>query len=212
VPADVVWSYSGVRPLLDDESGDPSAVTRDYSLELDKAQAPLLNIWGGKITTFRKLAEEAADLLAAPLSLPRGAWTENALLPGGDLSAWIGAAKRPDEDFERFVRAVLGRHPQLNPVLARRLARAYGGRIDKVLADRDQRGDEVAPGLFEAELHYLHDHEWARTADDVLWRRSKLGLHLDTNQRAAVAAWCGAHWAADQSHAEDNTTTEAAWN
>jgi glycerol-3-phosphate dehydrogenase len=232
VPADVVWSYSGVRPLLDDESGDPSAVTRDYSLELDwptagppqggraplggrgeapwgqGRQAPLLNIWGGKITTFRKLAEEAADLLAAPLALPRGAWTESALLPGGDLSAWIGAPKRPDEDFERFVHAVLVRQPHLNPVLVRRLARAYGGRIDQVLGER---GGEVAPGLFESELHYLHDHEWARSADDVLWRRSKLGLHLDIKQRAAVAAWCDAHWSAD-SHAENNATAEAAWN
>ncbi len=169
----------------------------------------MLNIWGGKITTFRKLAEEAADLLAAPLSLPRGAWTERALLPGGDLSAWIGKPKRPDEDFERFVQAVLVRHPQLHPALARRLARAYGGRIDKVLGER---GDEIAPGLFEAELHYLHDQEWARHADDVLWRRSKLGLHLNEHQRAAVAAWCGAHWAATDSHAEENTTTEAAWN
>jgi glycerol-3-phosphate dehydrogenase len=208
MPADVVWSYSGVRPLLDDESGDPSAVTRDYSLELDTTRAPLLNVWGGKITTFRKLAEEAADLLAAPLALPRGAWTESALLPGGDLSAWIGAPKRPDEDFERFVHAVLVRHPQLHPALARRLARAYGGRVDLVLGDS---GDEVAPGLFEAELHYLHDHEWARSADDVLWRRGKLGLHFDKNQSAAVAAWCGTHWSADL-HAEENITTETAWS
>jgi glycerol-3-phosphate dehydrogenase len=211
VPADVVWSYSGVRPLLDDESGDPSAVTRDYALELNTSQAPLLNIWGGKMTTFRKLAEEAADLLAAPLALTRGAWTESALLPGGDLSAWIGAPKRPDEDFERFMQAVLVRHPTLQPVSARRLAHAYGGRIGMAL---EGGGDEVAPGLFEAELHYLHDHEWARCADDVLWRRSKLGLHFDDQQRAAVAAWCGAHWAAADAHAEDNTTTstEAAWS
>jgi glycerol-3-phosphate dehydrogenase len=208
VPADVVWSYSGVRPLLDDESGDPSAVTRDYSLELDTSQAPLLNIWGGKITTFRKLAEEAANLLAAPLALKQGAWTESALLPGGDLSAWIGAPKRPDEDFERFVQAVLVRHPERHPALVRRLARAYGGRIEKLLGER---GEEVAPGLFEAELHYLHDHEWARSADDVLWRRSKLGLHFNERQRAAVAAWCSAHWSAD-SPAEKTTTPEAAWS
>jgi glycerol-3-phosphate dehydrogenase len=233
VPADVVWSYSGVRPLLDDESGDPSAVTRDYSLELDwpaagppqggrapvggrgeaprghGRQAPLLNVWGGKITTFRKLAEEAADLLAAPLALPRGPWTGNALLPGGDLSAWIGAPKRPDDDFERFVHALLVRQPQLHPKLARRLARAYGGRVNMVLNDG---GAEVAPGLFETELRYLHDHEWARSADDVLWRRSKLGLHMNDAERAAVAAWCGAHWAATASAAEHKLTTEAAWS
>ncbi len=213
-PADVVWSYSGVRPLLDDESGDPSAVTRDYSLELDTSSAPLLNIWGGKITTFRKLAEEAADLLATPLGLKRAAWTESALLPGGDLSAWIGAAKRPDEDFERFVKAVQARHPHLAASHARRLARAYGGRIDKLLVDSAQSGDEVAPGLFESELHYLHEHEWARTADDVLWRRSKLGLHLNATQRSAVAAWCGEHWGAVQGETKATapSSSEATWS
>ncbi len=114
-PSDVVWSYSGVRPLLDDESGDPSAVTRDYELELDIGQgdapaAPLLSVWGGKITTFRKLAEEAADLLSTPLAAPRGAWTRDAFLPGGDFDAWIGAAQRPDTDFLAF-RAGTGAAP-----------------------------------------------------------------------------------------------------
>ena len=193
-PGDVVWTYSGVRPLLDDESGDPSAVTRDYSLELDTTQAPLLSVWGGKITTFRKLAEEAADLLAAPLGTTRGTWTSGASLPGGDLSAWIGAAQRPDTDFERFVQAVQRKHPSLPAALARRLARGYGSRIDLLLGADAVLGAEVAPGLFEAELNYLHAHEWARRADDVLWRRSKLGLHYDAAQRAAVAAWCEAHW------------------
>ncbi len=193
-PGDVVWTYSGVRPLLDDESGDPSAVTRDYSLELDTTQAPLLSVWGGKITTFRKLAEEAADLLAAPLGTTRGTWTSGASLPGGDLSAWIGAAQRPDTDFERFVQAVQRKHPSLPAALARRLARGYGSRIDLLLGADAALGAEVAPGLFEAELNYLHAHEWAGRADDVLWRRSKLGLHYDAAQRAAVAAWCDAHW------------------
>ena len=189
-PADVVWTYSGVRPLLDDESGDPSAVTRDYSLELDMAQAPLLTVWGGKITTFRRLAEEAVDLLARPLGLARGAWTRGAFLPGGDLGEWIGPARRPDTDFARFEQAVRLRWPELPANVLHRLARAYGGRIGQVIGE----GDEVAPGLFEAELRYLHDHEWARSADDVLWRRSKLGLHYDTDQRAAVAAWCTSNW------------------
>jgi glycerol-3-phosphate dehydrogenase len=202
-PDQVVWSYAGVRPLLDDESGDPSAVTRDYSLDLDASQAPLLTVWGGKITTFRKLAEEAADLLAAPLKTPRGAWTHGASLPGGDLSAWIGKAQRPDTDFVRFAQAVAVRHPQLSPTLCKRLARAYGARVELVL--KNELGAEVAPDLFEAELTYLHDHEWARSADDVLWRRSKLGLHLNETQRAAVAAWCQTHWS-------DVTTPEPAWN
>jgi glycerol-3-phosphate dehydrogenase len=191
-PADVVWSYSGVRPLLDDASGDPSAVTRDYSLELDTGQAPLLNVWGGKITTFRKLAEEAGDLLAAPLRSPRGAWTEGACLPGGDLGATIGAPQRPDTDFSRFVQALALAHPELATSLVRRLARAYGSRAVALLAR--PLGAEVAPGLHEAELQFLHDEEWARRADDVLWRRSKLGLHYDERQRAAVDRWCRAHW------------------
>ncbi|MDZ7589977.1 MAG: glycerol-3-phosphate dehydrogenase [Rubrivivax sp.] len=193
VPADVVWSYSGVRPLLDDGSGDASAVTRDYFLDLDTKQAPLLTVWGGKLTAFRKLAEEAVDLLAGPIGLHRAAWTERAFLPGGDLKAWIGAAQRPDTDFERFVQALAARFPQLAPALLRRLARGYGARVEMVLGS-GELGLEVAPGLFEAELHYLHQYEWAGCADDVLWRRTKLGLFLDAGQREAVAAWCSAHW------------------
>ena len=209
LPADVVWTYSGVRPLLDDESGDPSAVTRDYLLELDSQvqaaaaataaagvpAAPLLSVWGGKITTFRKLAEEAADLLAPALGLARGAWTRDAALPGGDLSGWITPTGKPDADFARFVDALRQRHPQLPAALVLRLAHGYGARLEQLLGD-GRLGAEVAPGLFEAELNYLHSHEWARSADDVLWRRTKLGLHFDSAQRAAVAAWCAAHWAA----------------
>jgi glycerol-3-phosphate dehydrogenase len=208
--ADVVWTYSGVRPLLDDESGDPSAVTRDYSLELDTAQAPLLTVWGGKITTFRRLAEEAADLLMAPLGADplRGAWTRGAFLPGGDLNKWIGPARRPDTDFDRFEQAVRLRFPQLAADVLHRLARAYGARIDRVIGHVDTPGAEVAPGLFEFELRYLHDHEWARSADDVLWRRSKLGLHYSVEERAAVAGWCQAHWA---DHAASRST-ETSWN
>ncbi|MEO8280280.1 MAG: glycerol-3-phosphate dehydrogenase [Ideonella sp.] len=191
-PADVVWTYSGVRPLLDDESGDPSAITRDYFLELDTSTAPLLSVWGGKITTFRKLAEEAADLLAAPLQHRRPAWTRDAYLPGGDLSGWIGAPRQPDTDFELFVQALAKRHPDLDPGLARRLARAYGSAVETLLSAG--LGAEVSPGLYEGELNYLHDHEWARSAEDVLWRRSKLGLHLDEAQRAAVAVWCDERW------------------
>jgi len=204
-PSDVVWSYSGVRPLLDDESGDPSAVTRDYSLELDTTQAPLLNVWGGKLTTFRKLAEEAANLIAAPLRAGRGAWTERAFLPGGDLSATIGPAQRPDTDFSRFVQALALANPTLPTPLVRRLARAYGARATALLART--LGAEVAPGLFEAELGFMHDEEWARCADDVLWRRSKLGLHYDEHQRTAVDDWCRRHWGNLAS-----ARTETAWN
>jgi glycerol-3-phosphate dehydrogenase len=209
-PGDVVWTYSGVRPLLDDESGDPSAVTRDYALELDTAQAPLLTVWGGKITTFRRLAEDAADLLMAPLGVDpsRGAWTHGAFLPGGDLNKWIGPAQRPDTDFGRFEQAVRLRFPHLGADVLHRLARAYGARIDRVIGDVDAPGVEVAPGLFEFELRYLHEHEWARSADDVLWRRSKLGLHYSAEERAAVAAWCATHWAGTVA----TPTPETSWN
>jgi glycerol-3-phosphate dehydrogenase len=217
-PVDVVWSYSGVRPLLDDESGDPSAVTRDYELELDTGQgdapaAPLLSVWGGKITTFRKLAEEAADLLGPLLAAPRGAWTRDAFLPGGDLDIWIGPPQRPDTDFQRFVQALAQRHPQLPAPLRQRLARGYGSRVSALLGD-GALGAEVAPGLFEAELAYLHSHEWARCAEDVLWRRTKLGLHLDPAAQAAVAAWCAAHWpaAAARTGAASVSIEEQAWN
>ncbi len=204
-PQQVVWTYSGVRPLLDDESNDPSAVTRDYRLELDTAQAPLLSVWGGKLTTFRKLAEEAGDRLGPSLGLARGAWTAHAWLPGGDLGgASDGTGARPGQAqrrsgrailgaFERFVEALQRRRPELPAALCRRLAHAYGSRVDLVLGDAPL-ATAVAPGLFEAELHYLREHEWACSAEDVLWRRSKLGLHYGEAERSAVAAWCERHW------------------
>jgi glycerol-3-phosphate dehydrogenase len=217
VPGDVVWSYSGVRPLLDDESGDPAAVTRDYALELDVGQdlasPPLLTVWGGKLTTFRKLAEEAAELLAQPLRVARGAWTHGAPLPGGEFAAWIGAPQRPDTDFVRFAQAVSLRYPQVPEALSHRLARCYGARVEALLAG-GELGAEVAPGLHEAELHYLHAHEWARTVSDVLWRRTKLGLHLDGQQRAAVAAWCASQWqpVEEPATAVDRSVEEQAWS
>ncbi|CAN7478171.1 glycerol-3-phosphate dehydrogenase [Variovorax paradoxus] len=198
-PADVVWTYSGVRPLLDDASGDPSAVTRDYMLESNTTAAPLLSVWGGKITTFRKLAEDAADEVGKMLgqsSAQRPPWTDGAFLAGGDLSAWIGAATRPDDDFERFVAAVQARHAWLDARLARRLARAYGARVAGLLGDAqsmEDMGAAVAPGLHERELRFLQENEWAVSADDVLWRRSKLGLRYTAEERRQVAAWLQAH-------------------
>ena len=198
-PADVVWTYSGVRPLLDDASGDPSAVTRDYLLEQDTQGAPLMTVWGGKITTFRQLAEDAANAICGQLGgtqAARGAWTRGACLPGGDLSAWIRVRGRPDEDFAAFVLAVRARHPWLPGPLAHRLARAHGSRIELLLGQARclaDLGQEVVPGVFEAELRHLQRSEWACSADDVLWRRSKLGLHLSEAQREAVAWWMRAH-------------------
>jgi glycerol-3-phosphate dehydrogenase len=201
-PADVVWTYSGVRPLLDDASGDPSAVTRDYLLEANTAGAPLLSVWGGKITTFRKLAEDAADEVGKMLGegpAQRLAWTDGAFLAGGDLSPWIGkqaAGAQPAAEFERFVAAVQARHPWLEASLARRLARAYGARISELIGDAasmDDLGAAVAPGLHERELRFLQSREWVQTGDDALWRRSKLGLHYTPEQRAAVGAWLASH-------------------
>lgn len=190
LPAEVVWSFSGVRPLLNDEAGDPAAVTRDYLLEANTEAAPLLSIWGGKITTYRKLAQEAADLVGQQLGQARAPWTETAFLPGGDLSGWIGPAQRPDLDFERFHTELGRRYPWMAAAPLRRMARAYGSRIDQVLpAAPEGLGREVAPGLHEAELEFLQQHEWATQAEDVLWRRSKLGLHYTEPQREQVARW-----------------------
>jgi len=241
LPADVVWAYSGVRPLLDDDSGDASAVTRDYLLDFDDdgppaggppqggrspsggrreaswgpGRATLLSIWGGKITTFRKLAEEAADGLVQRLGERRPAWTEHAFLPGGDLSASIGAAQRPDVDIRRFTQTLAQALPQLPAAVRERWARLYGARVALVLPPGAALGDEVAPGLFEAELDYLHQHEWARSADDVLWRRTKLGLHYSPAQREQVARWWLARHpdttaaAAPQAGGHDNNTETA---
>ena len=196
-PADVVWTYSGVRPLLDDASGNASAVTRDYLLEFDQsASSPLLSVWGGKITTFRKLAEEAADQLVQRLGERRPAWTASALLPGGDLSAWSGPPQRPDTDMARFIAALATKHPRLPAGTRERWARCYGSRVDQMsgsLGAGNGLGAEVAPGLYEAELQHLFQNEWARSADDVLWRRTKLGLHYNPAQRAQVAAWWAGH-------------------
>ena len=218
-PEQVVWTYSGVRPLLDDESGNPAAVTRDYRLELDSAAgAPLLSVWGGKITTFRKLAAEAADRLTPLLRQGAGrregdgahaalgaAWTEGAPLPGGDLRAWLGADAPPADNvsatFERFVAGLARKHPGLEAELVRRLARAYGSRADAILSAG--LGDEVAPQVHAGELAYLREQEWALSGEDVLWRRSKLGLHLDEAGRAAVTAWMAR---AARAHASAATT------
>ncbi|WP_118180940.1 glycerol-3-phosphate dehydrogenase [Paraburkholderia phosphatilytica] len=189
-PADVRWTYSGVRPLLEEEGADnPSAVTRDYKLELDAPpnEAPLLSVFGGKITTFRKLAEEAVDTLTQSLGRSAPSWTAGVPLPGGDIA---------NANFGRFVEQFAARHTWLPADVARRYARAYGTRAEKLLGDARSLADlghEFAPGLFEAELHYLHDVEWARSARDVLWRRSKLGLHIDPAQLEpvshAIDAW-----------------------
>lgn len=182
-PADVLSTYSGVRPLLDDEASNAASVTRDYSLEMDLNGAPLLSVFGGKITTFRKLAEEAVDKLAPLLGNGKTTWTADAPLPGGDM---------PGADFERFLQGLRQQHPWLPEALARRWARAYGTRVAKLIgaaAGLEQLGAELLPGLYEAELRYLADEEWATRSEDILWRRSKLKLHLPAHAAEVIDAW-----------------------
>jgi glycerol-3-phosphate dehydrogenase len=182
-PRDVVASYSGVRPLLEDESADARSVTRDYSLHLTRAPAPLLTVFGGKITTYRALAEEALQQLATVFPAMGRAWTGSAVLPGGDL---------PQGDFDAFLQQLAQRYSALPAAMRQRLARAYGTRVAQVLGaatSPEQMGAELAPGLHECELEYLCQHEWAQTAEDVLWRRSKLGLHCDAAAVDRVAEW-----------------------
>jgi len=190
-PADVVWTYSGVRPLLDD-GADASAITRDYRLELDTEGAPLLSVWGGKLTTYRALAEEAVAMLARPLGIDRGNWTAAAPLPGGDLGTMIEASGEPMADFESFCTLQSQRRPWLPAPMLRRYARAYGTRMEQMLGSASslaELGEEIAPGLHAAEVEYLIENEWARTAEDILWRRSKLGLHLPTDTATRLACW-----------------------
>jgi glycerol-3-phosphate dehydrogenase len=195
VPADVVWSYSGVRPLVEDESSDASAVTRDYRLELDADGAPLLSVLGGKITTFRKLAEDAVDMIAPALSNQGRAWTADACLPGGDLFG-RKPSNRAVLEFDRYVQGLQQRYAWLAPELVTRYARAYGTRIDILLAGRSgiaDMGEEIAPGLFAAEAAYLMQFEWAGSAADILWRRSKLGLHLPPGTGKKLDDWIESH-------------------
>lgn len=185
-PADVVWSYAGVRPLIDDGSGRPEAATRGYRLELsDPGEgAALLSVYGGKITTYRHLAEEAVDLLGARLPVLAGEpWTARAALPGGDF---------PVEGLAALKAGLAARYPFLTADEVDRIARAYGTRAARWLgaaATRAELGRDFGGGLTQAEVDYLRAHEWAVSAEDVLWRRTKLGLRLDAAQRGALEGY-----------------------
>jgi glycerol-3-phosphate dehydrogenase len=194
-PADVIWAYSGVRPLVEDAAADPSAVTRDYHLELDDEGAPILSIFGGKVTTFRKLAEEVVDHLAPLLRPPRpAAWTAYACLPGGDF-AGERASNQSVLSFADYLARALQAYPWLPRDLGERYFRAYGTRIHLLLNDCRAMADlgrELLPGLFEAEAKYWMRYEWAHTAADMLWRRSKLGLHTSAQGEALLDSWIAA--------------------
>ena len=183
-PDDIVWTYSGVRPLIDDGSGRPEAATRGYELDLsgEELGAPILSVYGGKITTYRHLAEEAVNRLVPRLAALSGAaWTDKAALPGGDF---------PVDGVDAEMAALMDRAPYLDRQTAHRLVRSYGTRawdaINRAGTPEDC-GEDFGHGLTEAEVRYLMQQEWARTADDVLWRRSKLGLRLCAEQKKRLA-------------------------
>ena len=180
--ADVCWSYSGVRPLADDEAANVSKVTRDYRLELltSKDGSAMLSVFGGKITTYRKLAEAALEKLHPFVGGSTKEWTDQAALPGGDL---------PRGDFTTFLSHVRARWSFLPNDLSLRLARAYGTRLSALLGAATQFSDlgrDFGAGLTQAEIDYLLAHEWAMTAEDILWRRTKRGLHMTEIERASV--------------------------
>jgi glycerol-3-phosphate dehydrogenase len=188
--SDVVWTYSGVRPLLDDSSENAAAVTRDYLLECDDKIAPFLNVWGGKITTYRKLSEEALAMLLPRLGSSAPSWTDSAPLPGGDLQQ--AGALVATYDFNTFAQQFSGQYPWLPAKLAQRYARCYGTRAARMLgsaATIADLGEELAPGLFEQEARYLFDVEWARSAEDMLWRRTKCGLYAQPQHVARLQQW-----------------------
>lgn len=172
-PDDVLWSYSGVRPLVDDGEGNASEVTRDYVLELEEFKsAPLLSIYGGKITTYRKLAEQVSDQVVERLGKGGNAWTEDALLPGAEMTA---------ANFETFIKTLRRECGWMPRALVDRYARAYGERARKILKGcrvMDDLGQHFGDDVYEAEIQYLIQNEWAKSANDILWRRSKLGLHI----------------------------------
>ena len=184
VPEMVVWSYAGVRSLYDDGASEAQAATRDYVLDLDEpaGKPPLLSVFGGKITTYRRLSEAALHMLARHLPAGRrtAGWTAREPLPGGDF---------PIDGFETQVSEARACYPFLAEVSARRLVRAYGTRIAAVLGDATSPADlgrVFGADLTEAELRYLADFEWAMTASDAVWRRTKLGLRLSEAEVAAV--------------------------
>lgn len=182
-PADVVWTYSGVRPLIEDGSGRPEAATRGYRIDLDTNEgAPLLTIYGGKITSYRHVAEEAVDELADHIPALSGKrWTGKAPLPGGAFATDGIAALKAEYGLA---------YPFLAAATVDRIARAYGTDARRWLAgagDWAALGGEIAHGLSVAEVRWMVTREWARTTDDILWRRSKLGLHFAAGEVAALA-------------------------
>ena len=190
---DVVWSYTGVRPLFDDGEAKASEVSRDYALELDRHdhKPPLLSVYGGKLTTYRKLAERALDMLAPVLPSIGRPWTADQALPGGAL---------PEGGLETLVKELCDTYPALDERLLTGLARRHGSLTSEVLggiSEASGSGRHFGADLYAFEVDYLVRREWARTAEDVLWRRTKSGLRLDAAAARAVSAYMQQHAAGE---------------
>lgn len=186
-PNDIIWSYAGVRPLQSDEHGDPKKVTRDYTLEVhdDNGQLPLLSVFGGKITTYRKLAEHAMQKLTAYFPTMGAAWTDKVPLPGGEMTS-----------FTDFVNELASKHAFLPQAMLIRLAQAYGSRCYELLKDCHSMADlgqHFGADLYECEVNFMIKTEWAESLDDIIWRRSKLGLFLSAQEQANLKAWLETH-------------------
>ena len=190
-PDDVISTYSGVRPLYEDHSADASEVTRDYVLSLDEeGGAPILSVFGGKITTYRKLAEGVLKILSRSLIGMAADWTKSAPLPGGDIR---------DADFDGFLASMTAKYSGFEKDFLTRLARAYGTRMPRILDNAQSVADlgkHFGGGLYAAEVQYLIDAEFARSAEDIVWRRSKLGLHMTPAEIDALFVWLGQREAA----------------
>jgi len=182
---DIVWTFSGVRPLFDDGASAAQEATRDYVLktEGEAGAAPLLNVFGGKLTTHRRLSEQAVDRIDGLIGAKGPRWTRTGTLPGGDFAPTT---------FEALLRSHMSKYPRLDPRMLRRMTRAYGTLVPQILGSRQQAselGALLGGTLTEVEVDYLMEHEWARSADDVLWRRSKQGLRFNEQEKAALAGY-----------------------
>lgn len=183
-PDSVVWNYSGVRPLYDDASENASTVTRDYKLDLDvRMNAPILSVYGGKITTYRKLAEQAVDMVKPHLGVLADGWTADAHLPGGDI---------PNADFDAYLAEQKATYVWLDEAIVTDYVRNYGTCIGQIIGTArhiNELGQHFGGPLYQAEVDYLVNYEWARSAEDILWRRSKKGLHVPADTAAALQSY-----------------------
>ena len=182
---DIVWTYSGVRPLFDDHASKAQEATRDYvlTLEGDAETGALVNVFGGKLTTHRRLSEEVLEKIEKVLGAKGKPWTRGSHLPGGDF---------PPTEFDSQVERLNELYPNLTDKMLRRLARQYGTRAQTLLGDTKrlaELGEMFGADLTAREVDYLVDNEWARSADDILWRRTKLGLRIGLGDKARLEAY-----------------------